>query len=105
MTSCTSPTSRANVARARRVEGVGGAYNVASGEPHTVLEMAQAIAAGYPGEPLDPVVVPHYRLGDVRHVFGAAARAQTEFGFLAQVRFEAGMREFATVALRGGALA
>ncbi len=86
-------------------EGAGGAYNVATGEPHTVLEMAEAIAAGYPGEPLDPVVVPQYRLGDVRHVFGGAARARTGLGFKTQVRFEAGMREFATVAPRGGALA
>ncbi len=105
MTSCTSPTSRANLLALAAPERVGGAYNVATGEPHAVLEMARELAAGYPGEPLDPVVVPQYRLGDVRHVFGAAERARSGLGFSARVRFEAGMHEFATASLRGRALA
>jgi len=92
--------ARANVHALTASGPVGGAYNVATGEPHTVREMAQAIAAAHPGAPLDPVVVPRYRLGDVRHVFGAVDRLTTELGFVAEVEFETGMRDFATAALR-----
>jgi dTDP-L-rhamnose 4-epimerase len=92
--------ARANVHALTASGPVCGTYNVATGEPHTVLEMAQAIAAAHPGELLDPVVVPRYRLGDVRHVFGAVDRLRTELGFVTEVEFETGMRDFATAALR-----
>jgi dTDP-L-rhamnose 4-epimerase len=94
--------ARANVLALTTPGPVGGAYNVASGEPRSVLEMARAIAAAHPGATGEPQVVPRYRLGDVRHVFGAAERARTGLGFVARVSFDAGMREFATAALRGG---
>ena len=79
-----------------------GAFNVASGEPHTVLEMAEAIAAAHPGSTA-PTVVPQFRLGDVRHVFGAADRARDGLGFTAVVPFASGMADFATAELRSGA--
>jgi dTDP-L-rhamnose 4-epimerase len=62
--------------------------------------MSEAIAAAYPGATGRPLVVPQYRLGDVRHVFGAADRLRAELGFVARVAFGAGMREFATSPLR-----
>ncbi len=93
--------ARANVLALTASEPVGGTYNVASGAPHTVLEMARAIAAAHPGPAIEPEVVPRYRLGDVRHVFGAADRARVRLGFDARVRFGEGMREFATAELRG----
>ena len=73
------------------------AYNVASGTPHTIADVAGAIAAGGP----PPVVTGQYRLGDVRHVVASPQRAREELGFAAQVAFEDGMREFATAPLRG----
>ncbi len=92
--------ARANVLALTAPEPVAGAYNVASGVPHTVLEMARAIADARPGAAIEPVVVPRYRLGDVRHVFGAAEHARVRLGFEARVPFGAGMREFATAELR-----
>ena len=81
--------------------GTGGlaAFNVASGEPHTVGEMAGALAAAFGGP--GPVVTGEYRLGDVRHVVASPDRAARALGFRAQVPFAAGMREFATAPLRG----
>src|SRR6516165_3786503 len=61
---------------------VGGlrCYNIASGEPHTVGEMATALAAAF-GAGLDPVVTGEYRLGDVRHVVASPAAAAADLGF------------------------
>jgi dTDP-L-rhamnose 4-epimerase len=74
------------------------AYNVASGSPHTVGDMARALAEAFGGP--DPVVTGEYRIGDVRHVVASPARAAAELGFRAQVSFADGMREFATAPLR-----
>ena len=72
------------------------AYNVASGVPHAVGDVAAALAAAGP----EPVVTGEYRLGDVRHIVASPARAASELGFTAAVTFEDGMREFATAPLR-----
>ena len=77
-----------------------GTFNIATGEPHTVLEMAQALGRGFPVGTPAPIVVPRFRLGDVRHVFGAPDAARAALGFQAAVSFEAGMTEFARVPLR-----
>jgi dTDP-L-rhamnose 4-epimerase len=74
-------------------------YNVASGEPHTVGEMAAALSAAFGGG-LEPVVTGEYRLGDVRHVVASPAAADAGLGFRAQVRFADGMAEFARAPLR-----
>jgi dTDP-L-rhamnose 4-epimerase len=74
------------------------AYNVASGVPHTVGDMAKALAEAFGGP--DPVVTGEYRIGDVRHIVASPTRAEAELGFRAQVTFEEGMREFATAPLR-----
>jgi dTDP-L-rhamnose 4-epimerase len=74
-------------------------YNVASGEPHTVGEMARALAAAFGGS-IDPVVTGEYRLGDVRHIVACPETAARDLGFRAQTRFAEGMTEFARAPLR-----
>jgi dTDP-L-rhamnose 4-epimerase len=74
------------------------AYNVASGLPHTVGDMAVALAEAFGGPA--PVVTGEYRIGDVRHVVASPVRAQDELGYRAEVSFADGMREFATAPLR-----
>lgn len=91
----------ANVAALAGTDGPDGsfaAYNVASGEPHTVGQMAAALADAFGGPA--PVITGEYRLGDVRHVVASPARAAAELGFTAAVPFAAGMKEFATAPLR-----
>jgi dTDP-L-rhamnose 4-epimerase len=73
------------------------AYNVASGEPRSVGEMARALAAVYDGPA--PVVTGAFRLGDVRHIVASPARARTGLGFTAVVPFATGIAEFASVPL------
>ena len=78
-------------------------YNVASGEPHTVGEMASALAVAFGG--IEPVVTGDYRLGDVRHIVASPATAARDLGFRAQTRFAEGIAEFAQAPLREPALA
>jgi len=80
------------------VAGALTAYNVASGVPRTVGDLARELAVACDGPP--PVVTGQYRLGDVRHVVASADRAAAELGFTAAVPFEDGIREFATAPLR-----
>lgn len=75
-----------------------GAFNVASGTPHTVGDMAAALCAAFGAD--SPSIVGGYRLGDVRHVFASTDLAARELGFRATIGFEQGMREFATASLR-----
>ena len=91
--------ARANLAALLAAEPVPGAFNVASGTPRTVLDMAQALAVAIPGAP-EPVVTGEWRAGDVRHVVASPDRAATVLGFRAREDFQAGMREFATAKLR-----
>ncbi|HTT55122.1 MAG TPA: NAD-dependent epimerase/dehydratase family protein [Streptosporangiaceae bacterium] len=102
--------ARANLAALRAGRpGALRAFNVASGEPHTVGEMAAALAGEFGGPA--PGVTGQYRLGDVRHVVAspAAAASAAGLGFRAEVPFGAGMAEFAKAPLRcpvtGGGLA
>ena len=78
-------------------------YNVASGEPHTVGEMAFALAGAF-GD-IEPVVTGEYRLGDVRHIVASPEGAARDLGFRAQTRFAEGIDEFARAPLREPALA
>ncbi|MEU0025978.1 NAD-dependent epimerase/dehydratase family protein [Streptomyces sp. NPDC006335] len=91
----------ANVAalEAGSAPGALTSYNTGSGEPHTVGEMARALAGAHGGP--EPVVTGEYRLGDVRHITADSARLRAELGWKAEVGFAEGMREFAGAGMRG----
>ncbi|MFC4066211.1 NAD-dependent epimerase/dehydratase family protein [Actinoplanes subglobosus] len=75
------------------------AYNVASGHPVTIGEIAGELARAAGGPP--PAVTGEFRLGDVRHVVASPRRAAAELGFQATVSPAAGIAEFASAPLRG----
>src|SRR3954447_25184901 len=50
-----------------------GTYNVASGEPRTVLDLARALGRAIPDAP-EPVVTGEWRAGDVRHIVASPER-------------------------------
>ena len=77
------------------------AVNVCSGEPHTIGDLAGALATAIGGPA--PVVVGGARPGDVRHVVADPARARTLLGFRASVGFADGVRAFASDPLRAPA--
>ena len=75
------------------------AYNVASGHPRSVGELAAELCRACHGP--TPVVVGGGRPGDVRHVVADPHRIRDELGFTARGPFEAGVEEFATAGMRG----
>jgi dTDP-L-rhamnose 4-epimerase len=77
----------------RHVSGVR-AFNVGSGTPRTVGEMASALSAALQGPA--PAVTGHYRLGDVRHITADSSRLRAELGWAPRVAFADGMAELAS---------
>jgi dTDP-L-rhamnose 4-epimerase len=94
--------ARANLAamRADRPAGSVEAFNVCSGQPRTIADLAWALWRTAPTGSPEPEVAGGYRLGDVRHVFASPDRAARELGFGAEIDFESGMADFATAPLR-----
>ena len=92
--------ARANAAALTAPDVVQGPFNVATGEVHTVAELAQSLGAAYGPDWPPPRISGHYRLADVRHVTASPARARNELGVEASVPFERGIAEFATADLR-----
>lgn len=72
--------------------------NVCSGQPITIGEVAQALAANQRGPA--PVVTGEYRSGDVRHIVASPRRAAELLGFRAAIPPDEGLATFATEPLR-----
>ena len=71
------------------------AYNVCSGSPISIAQVARMLGSR------EPEITGDYRLGDVRHIVASPDLARTELGFTAEVGPAAGLREFAHAPLRG----
>jgi dTDP-L-rhamnose 4-epimerase len=92
--------ARANLLALTEPGSSDDTYNVASGTPRTVLDMAEALVAAAGPDAPRPVVVGGGRAGDVRHVFASPQRAELRLRYRAEVDFAEGMSEFAGAALR-----
>jgi len=73
-------------------------YNVASGNPFTIGQMAAVLAEASGGMP--PVVTGDFRSYDVRHVVASPQRAIDGLGFRATIRPESGIAQLASDPLR-----
>ena len=95
--------ARANVVALRAVldeaDGTYAAYNICSGSPISIREVATIVASGTERK-IGPEVTSGYRLGDVRHIVASPERARADLGFGAQIEPSLGLREFATAPLR-----
>ena len=94
--------ARANVAALERLDGHGlgvHPYNICSGTPYTIGDMARTLSAAADGP--TPVVTGEYRSFDVRHVVASPERARAGLGFEAKIAPGAGLAELATAPLRG----
>ncbi len=70
------------------------AYNVGSGVPHTVADLAAALSGAIGGPA--PVITGEYRLGDVRHITADSTRLRAELPWAPTVAFESGVADLAT---------
>jgi dTDP-L-rhamnose 4-epimerase len=89
----------ANVAAVEAALGGFQAFNVCSGRPISILEVATELCDTRGDAP--PLVTGQYRSGDVRHIVANPARAAEVLGFRAAVDPRDGLREFAFAPLRG----
>jgi dTDP-L-rhamnose 4-epimerase len=71
---------------------VTGVFNVGSGQPYTVLEVADTLAHEL-GRELAPQVTGRYRNGDIRHCFADIQAASRALDFVSEVSFKQGIRE------------
>jgi dTDP-L-rhamnose 4-epimerase len=77
------------------------AYNVCSGQPRTVGDLAAAIASA--GGAPAPIVSGRYRVADVRHIVASPDAARVGLGFRARVDPDVGLKELATAPMRSTA--
>ena len=89
----------ANVAAVKADLDGFSAFNVCSGRPISILDVATELCDAR-GE-VPPLVTGQYRSGDVRHIVADPARAAQRLGFRAVVDPRDGLREFAYAPLRG----
>jgi dTDP-L-rhamnose 4-epimerase len=71
------------------------AFNVGSGTPRTVGDMAAALSLALNGPA--PLVTKTYRLGDVRHITADSSRLREELNWAPVVSFDEGMKELASL--------
>ncbi len=86
----------ATVLALERHEAGVRAYNVGSGTPRTVGDLAPRWPP--PSDGPVPQVTGRYRLGDVRHITADSSRARSELGWTPAEDFAAGMSELAVTA-------
>ena len=77
-------------------EAAGGVYNVGSGEPRTVEEVAREVGRVLDRTDIEPVVTGTYRVGDIRHCYADIHLAREVLGYQPRVRFADGLQELGT---------
>jgi dTDP-L-rhamnose 4-epimerase len=82
---------RANLLAMQRDAGDYECFNIGSGRPVTVRDVAQVLSVAL-GKELEPAIVNKYRAGDIRHCVADIARARAVLGYEPATAFEPGMR-------------
>jgi dTDP-L-rhamnose 4-epimerase len=89
-----------DVARAIRLaletpEAAGRAFNISSGEPMTVREVAERTARAVGRRDIAPHITGRHRAGDIRHCFADISLAAKALGWTPQMTFEEGIEDLA----------
>lgn len=71
----------------------GEVFNLGSGEPHTVRDVAARLAKVMGKEHIVPEILGKYRVGDIRHCYADISKAQRVLGYAPQIRLEDGLAE------------
>jgi dTDP-L-rhamnose 4-epimerase len=89
-----------DIARACRLAlenpaAAGEVFNVGSGTPYTVREIAERIAGVVGKQHLKPEITRKYRVGDIRHCYADITKARSVLGYAPQVTLADGLAELA----------
>jgi dTDP-L-rhamnose 4-epimerase len=85
-----SDVNQANLLALTSPEADGQVFNVGTGRPTTILELARTVSTRLDREiPLEPSL--KYRIGDVRHCFADISKARELLGFAPRIRFPEGL--------------
>jgi len=68
-------------------------FNIGSGEPHTILEIARRMAAVMDKSHIEPEVTGKYRVGDIRHCFADITKAPQLLQYEPQISLQTGMAQ------------
>ncbi|HEY8355882.1 MAG TPA: NAD-dependent epimerase/dehydratase family protein [Ramlibacter sp.] len=74
----------------------GEVFNIGSGEPHTVQDVAARLARVMGKEHIRPDILGKYRVGDIRHCYADITKAREVLGYQPQVRLDDGMTELSS---------
>ena len=81
----------ANLCAAAATQGIGGAFNVACGQPSTLNQLAAWLNEEL-GTSLPPLYEPN-RVGDIRHSYASIRQAESMLGYRPRVEVRDGLRE------------
>ncbi len=89
-----------DIARACRLametpEAAGQVFNIGTGQPFTIREVAERMAQVLGKPHLDPEIKGKYRAGDIRHCFADISRASQVLGYRPTVSLEDGIENLA----------
>src|SRR4051812_9994863 len=73
----------------------GRVFNIGSGTPYTIREVAEKMAWVLGKENIEPEVTGRYRMGDIRNCFADITQARTILGYEPEVTLEEGLTELA----------
>ena len=74
----------------------GETFNIGSGQPHTVRDIAAKLARVVGKEGIQPEILGKYRVGDIRHCYADITKAQRVLGFTPEVQLEDGLVELSS---------
>lgn len=83
---------QANMLAMEKEEANYQIFNVGTGRPITIKQIAQVLAELY-GVDIEPDITNTFRKGDVRHCIADISKIQKQLGYKPQVGFKEGMRE------------
>lgn len=81
----------ANLLAMEKTRANYGAFNVGTGEPITIKEIARVLTELY-RKKIKPIITNKYREGDIRHCYADIAKI-SNLGYKPKVKFEEGMKE------------
>ncbi|HEX2546779.1 MAG TPA: NAD-dependent epimerase/dehydratase family protein [Ramlibacter sp.] len=90
-----------DIARACRLalqtpDAAGETFNIGSGQPRTVREIAAKLAKVVGKENIQPEILGKYRVGDIRHCYSDISKAQRVLGYAPEVQLEDGLVELSS---------